>query len=251
VNDLPAFPGAIGASHLRVYQTEAPDGLRGGTPHVHLSCTEAYWVVAGRGRVQTLGAEGFRETPLEPGAFVWFTPGTIHRLVNDDGRLEILVLMQNAGLPEAGDMVITFGAEVLAERDSYRAAHQLPPEEVTTAGSGAAARARRDLGVAGFLKLRNAIEREGQAPLEAFYAAAAARVQPNLPQWRRLWEQGPAAEARATGRQLEALANGDTSHLLQASVHAQPPPPDERRMGCCGTLGVYVAPGALPHSRKP
>ncbi len=76
MSDLPAFPGAIGASHLRVYETEAPDGLRGGTPHVHLSCTEAYWVVAGRGRVQTLGPEGFRETPLERGAFVWFTPGT-------------------------------------------------------------------------------------------------------------------------------------------------------------------------------
>ncbi|MGI9431334.1 MAG: cupin domain-containing protein [Myxococcota bacterium] len=251
MSDLPAFPGAIGASHLRVYETEAPDGLRGGTPHVHLSCTEAYWVVAGRGRVQTLGPAGFRETPLEPGAFVWFTPGTIHRLVNDDGQLEILVLMQNAGLPEAGDMVITFGGDVLAERDTYLAAHQLPPEDVTTSGSGAAARARRDLGVAGFLELRRAIERQGNAPLEAFYAAAGALVQPNVAAWRRLWEQGPAADARETGAQLDALAGGDTSHLLRASVHAHPPPSAERRMGCCGTLGVYVAPGALPHSGKP
>ena len=57
--------------------------------------------------------------PLEPGAFVWFTPGTIHRLVNG-GDLEILVLMQNAGLPEAGDMVITFPPDVLADAGGLR-----------------------------------------------------------------------------------------------------------------------------------
>ena len=45
--DRPPFPGAIAASHLRVYDTEAPDGLAGGTPHLHTACTEAYWVVAG------------------------------------------------------------------------------------------------------------------------------------------------------------------------------------------------------------
>ncbi|MCG8589484.1 MAG: cupin, partial [Proteobacteria bacterium] len=50
----PPFPGAVGASHLRVYESEAPDGLCGGTPHVHSVCTEAYFVVAGRGSVQTI-----------------------------------------------------------------------------------------------------------------------------------------------------------------------------------------------------
>jgi len=244
MTDAPAFPGAIGASHLRVYETEAPDGLCGGTPHVHLSCTEAYWVVAGRGRVQTLGPEGFRETPLEPGAFVWFTPGTIHRLVNDDGRLEILVLMQNAGLPEAGDMVITFGAEVLGDRETYLAAHRLPAEEATTRGTGDAARARRDRGVEGFLELQRAIERTGRPALDAFYERAAALVQADVPGWRRLWERGPAATVRETGAQLEALALGDASHLGRASVHVHAPPGVERRMGCCGTLGVYVAPGS-------
>ena len=29
---LPAFPGAIGVSHLRVYGSEAPDGLRFSLP---------------------------------------------------------------------------------------------------------------------------------------------------------------------------------------------------------------------------
>jgi mannose-6-phosphate isomerase-like protein (cupin superfamily) len=243
VRDAPPFPGAIGASHLRVYESAAPDGLRGGTPHVHLCCTEAYWVVAGRGRVQTLGPAGFREVPLEPGGFVWFTPGTIHRLVNEDGRLEILVLMQNAGLPEAGDMVITFGPELLGEREAYLAAHRLPPEEATTEGTGTPARVRRDRGVQGFLELQRATLNEGRPPLDAFYRRAAALLAPELPRFRSLWERGPLAAAQRTGAQLEALARADIGHLADASVHVHAPPTDVRRMGCCGTLGVYVAPG--------
>src|SRR4051794_19190626 len=148
----PPFPGAIGVSHLRVYDSEAPDGLKGGTPHVHSACTEAYYVVAGHGAVQTLTMSGFREVPLEPGTFVWFTPGTIHRLLNA-GELEILVLMANAGLPEAGDMVITVPPDVLADGVRYRDASVLPEDELTTAGSGSTARARRDLGVEGFVPL--------------------------------------------------------------------------------------------------
>ncbi|HJR26030.1 MAG TPA: cupin domain-containing protein, partial [Acidimicrobiales bacterium] len=134
VSDLaappPPFPGGIGLSHLRVYDTTAPDGLAGGTPHLHTVCTEAYAVVAGRGRVQTLTASGFAEQRLEPGAFVWFTPGTIHRLVNE-GDLEILVLMANAGLPEAGDMVITFAPEVVADPAAYATAATLPDDDRT------------------------------------------------------------------------------------------------------------------------
>ncbi len=47
---VPSLPGAIGVTHLRVYDSVAPDGLRGGTPHLHTACTEAYWVVPRRGR---------------------------------------------------------------------------------------------------------------------------------------------------------------------------------------------------------
>lgn len=63
-------------------------------------------VTAGRGTVQTLTTSGYEETPLEPGTVAWFTPGTIHRLTNDGG-LQITVVMQNSGLPEAGDAVLT------------------------------------------------------------------------------------------------------------------------------------------------
>jgi len=45
----------------------APDGLRGGSAHVHLASTEGYVVLSGAGRLQTLGARGYAETPLRPG----------------------------------------------------------------------------------------------------------------------------------------------------------------------------------------
>lgn len=238
--ERPPFPGAIAASHLRVYDTAAPDGLAGGTPHLHTACTEAYWVVAGSGAVQTLTSRGYEEVPLEPGTLVWFTPGTIHRLVNG-GDLEILVLMQNAGLPEAGDMVITFPPEVLTSAESYTSAATLPEDERTTAGSGAAARARRDLAVPAFIALRQATVAGNPAPLRAFHEAAARLVQPRVDDWTTRWRHGPLREVERTGDLLRALAEGDADHLAEASVHRLPAPAAERRMGCCGTLGTFLS----------
>jgi mannose-6-phosphate isomerase-like protein (cupin superfamily) len=232
--EAPPFPGCIGVSHLRVYDSEAPDGLRGGTPHIHTVCTEAYAVVAGRGAVQTLSADGFAETELEPGAFVWFTPGTVHRLVNLDGQLEILVIMQNSGLPEAGDMVCTFPSSFLADRAQYDDVAVLPATDVDTRGPGDAARHRRDLAVMGFAQIRES------GDLDGFLGSAATLVRSRVEQWRTVWEDGAAAAATATGIQLQALADGDWGHLRAASVHRLEPPDKVRRYGCCGTLGVYA-----------
>jgi len=96
------FPGGTALTMLDVYDWVAPDGLPGGSAHVHLASTEGYVVQAGRGRLQTLGVRGYSEPDLGPGDVLWFTPGIIHRLVNDGG-LRLLVIMANAGLPEAGD----------------------------------------------------------------------------------------------------------------------------------------------------
>ncbi len=234
--DAPPFPGAVGVSHLRVYDSEAPDGLRGGTPHVHSTCTEAYAVVAGRGAVQTLSATGFTETPVEAGSFVWFTPGTVHRLVNHDGHLEILVVMANAGLPEAGDMVLAFPDDVLADPAAYAAAATLPEGATTTAGSDEFARRRRDLAVEGFGALREG----GPGALATFHRRAAALLAPRAPAWRAVWERGPAAEAARVKTQLDAVADGHPGAMAHAAVHSLAPPPDERRYGCCGTLGTYL-----------
>lgn len=156
------LPGAVAVSHLTVYDWEAADGLRGGTPHLHLTCSEGYVVTAGRGAVQTLTADGFASTALRPGALVWFTPGTIHRLVNEDG-LRIVVLMQNNGLPEAGDAVLTLPPEHLTDPETYGRLVRVP--EGTEAEQAAFTRRRRDLAVEGFAALRAAWDAGDEKPL--------------------------------------------------------------------------------------
>jgi mannose-6-phosphate isomerase-like protein (cupin superfamily) len=233
------LPGAIGASHLRVYDSVGPDGLAGGTPHLHTLCTEAYYVLGGQGSVQTLTGGGYEETTLTPGRLVWFGPGTIHRLVND-GDLELLVLMSNDGLPEAGDLVVTLPPEVLADRAAYEAVAVLPEDDRTTEGPGTAARVRRDAAVAAFLVLRDACARGDGDTLAAFHAAAVRLVQPRLAAWRTAWEEAALAEALRTGASIEAMAAEDATHLGSATVRRLDRPEGVRRMGCCGTLGTLV-----------
>ncbi|WP_330466884.1 cupin domain-containing protein [Micromonospora zamorensis] len=234
--DGPApLPGGVGVSRLRVYDTVAPDGLVGGTPHVHLCCTEGYVVTDGEGAVQTLTSSGFRETALRPGTVVWFEPGTVHRLVNT-GRLSIVVLMQNSGLPEAGDAVLTFPPDVLADPGAYAAAVALPDGGAPGADVRAAYR-RRDLAVTGFQALRSG----GPAALAAFHAAAVALRQPLLAGWRQRWEAGAGRAAASTGSQLDALERGDPRHLAEAGVYAVDEPVERGRLGMCGLLDTYPA----------
>ncbi|MCX4678884.1 cupin domain-containing protein [Streptomyces sp. NBC_01433] len=230
------LPGAVAVSHLSVYDWPAEDGLRGGTPHIHLTCSEGYVVVGGSGSVQTLTGSGFRRTPLAPGALVRFTPGTVHRLVNEDG-LRIVVLMQNSGLPEAGDAVLTLPPRFLGDPDTYRAAVAIPADG-TEAEQERAARTRRDLAVEGFLALRRAAEAGDPEPLAAFHRAAAVLVRPRTEDWRKRWERGAAAASEATGEQLDALARGDATHLADACVYAEQPSA-RGKFGMCGRLDVY------------
>lgn len=234
MSGVPELPGAVGITALRVYDWEAADGLCGGSPHMHLCCTEGYIVVGGTGRVQTMTAGGFAETPLRPGDVVWFTPGTIHRAVND-GDLHVVALMQNSGLPEAGDAVLTLPPEHLADPDAYRRAVSLAGPD---GPSPERARARRDLAVEGFTRLRERTEAGDGAALEEFFAAAAALVRPHLASWRERWEQGAAAVSRRTGEQLAALATGDYGHLREAAV-ARMEEPAPVTLGMCGRLGPY------------
>lgn len=240
---IPPFPAAVGVTHLLVYDTLAPDGLVGGSPHVHFLCSEMYMVIGGHGAVQTLSAAGFCETPLEPGQVVWFTPGVIHRLINH-GKLEIQIVMQNAGLPEAGDFVLTFPESILTDDQAYFDAASLSPRGAVYTSTERAAHHRRDLAVQGFVELRQRYEAEGLAALERFYAQAVRLVQPKLDAWRAVWEHGPLAAAQATGRHLAALAEGDVSFLCQGNVYTLPAPAPPRRLGMCGTLGVYLPEGA-------
>lgn len=228
------FPGGIGVSELAVYDTAAVDGLSGGSPHMHLVSTEAYAVIGGRGALQTIDATGFRETPLSPGSVVWFTPGTIHRAIND-GDLRVMVLMSNAGLPEAGDAVMTFPPEHLVDAETYAAAASLDGPGGTAERGERAAR-RRDLAVQGFLRLRDAV-REGRAEeLQEFYAAAGALVRDASATWGPMVAEGPLSQARHSLDLAGRVAEGDVSHLALASVAAAPKRAAEAAFGMCGRL---------------
>jgi mannose-6-phosphate isomerase-like protein (cupin superfamily) len=244
MNQTLPFPGATGLTHLQVYDSAAPDGLRGGSPHLHFVCTEAYYVMGGQGAVQTLDAGGYRETPLERGQVVWFSPGVIHRLVNLDGQLEILVVMQNVGLPEAGDFVMTFPQEILSDRTSYSQHAALGASRAVFATGGPAAQQRRDLAVEGFLQLRSRFDRIGKQALKEFYAQSLQIVRPNISRWQATWESGPRLAAEETGEQLDCLQSGDIAHLFAGRLESLPMA-EERKLGMCGTLGTY-----LPEGRK-
>jgi len=182
--------------------------------------------------VQTLsGQDGFQEHDLTPGAVLWFTPGTIHRLINHGG-LEITVLMSNTGLPEAGDAVLTFPLDIVRDPRGYAEAVSLPNggapgTDITTAYR------RRDLAVQGFHELRK------NDTLDDFYTAAMKLKQPLLPSWRDRWEQGARRAAERTGAEITAMIDNDPSHLRQSRVSAKEAPDEHGRLGMCGLLNTY------------
>lgn len=224
------FPGGVALSDLEVYDWEAEDGCRGGSPHLHTASSEGYVVLGGSGAVQTLSAAGFAEDLLAVGDVLWFTPGTVHRLIND-GDLRLLVVMSNAGLPEAGDAVLTFPSEVLDDPDAYAAAATLP----AGAGRAAAARVRRDLALRGFAELKDA----GPEALTALHRRAAALVRPRVAEWQELWRSTVLAETERTGERLKMLAAGDQSALADAAVTRVAPTSGERGQGMCGMLRTW------------
>lgn len=227
------FPGATALTLLDVYDWPTQDGLRGGSSHVHLASAEGYVVLSGTGRLQTLGGHGYAQTELRQGDCLWFTPGTIHRLVND-GDLRLLVVMQNAGLPEHGDAVLTFPPEVLADPGAYDKAASLdggPPEE--------RARQRRDLALEGYFALRERVASDGPRALDGFFAAALGLAARRVPDWRDRWREGAMATAAQTGVHLDEIAAGVTGHLAQAGLWRIERPPAERAYGMCGRLTTY------------
>jgi mannose-6-phosphate isomerase-like protein (cupin superfamily) len=219
-----AFPGATAITVLDVYDWVAPDGLPGGSAHVHLASTEGYVVASGAGRLQTLGERGYAETPLRPGDCLWFTPGTIHRLVNE-GDLRLFVVMQNAGLPEHGDAVGGDGTD--------------------ESGVAAAARRRAGLAVEGYLALRERVLESGPGALDDFYAAALRLAGQRADDWRDRWQAGALATAELTGDHLDEIGAGVAGHLDAAGLWRIERPAEERSCGMCGRLTTYPAARAV------
>ena len=241
---VPAFPGATGLTVLDVYDYPAPDGLHGGSAHVHLASTEGYLVLSGEGDLQTLSMRGYAETPLRPGDCLWFTPGTIHRLVNHGG-LQLAIVMQNAGLPEHGDAVLTFPEATLSDHAAYAQAAMLDASDVEPVD--AQARRRAWLAVKGYTALRDAVADKGPGALADFYAHAKSLTAVRVPEWRDLWRSGPLATAEQTGDHLESFETTITGHLTDGGLWRIPNP----RRAAEGSAGETGATGARAADEAP
>jgi mannose-6-phosphate isomerase-like protein (cupin superfamily) len=234
VTPVPDFPGAVGLSQLQVYPWPTADDEHGGSPHMHLTCSECYVVVSGRGRLETLNYQGHTTTELHPGDTVWFTLGTIHRAVNDED-LRVIVVMQNSGLPEAGDAVMTFPPEYLSPETYPDAASLL---DADGSPSPERARARRNLAVEGFTELKRQWRRGNRSAYEDFCAAAVRLVQPRLDTWDKTVNDGALAAAHTSLRQINALRRDNFDYLFDAEVARITRPP-RQTLGMCGFLRAF------------
>ena len=239
-----ALAGGVAVSRLRVYEQLAPDGSAGGSPHMHLACAEAYVVLAGSGSVELLSLlDGYQGLELRPGDAVQFDPGVVHRLVND-GELEILVLMQNAGLPEHGDAVFTFPPETLESEERYR--------QYATIDSIEGALARRDRAVAGMELLKEGFAsslEEGRRLLSAFQRRAAELVKTSASSWLEIVEAGPGAAVVETRERVERILSGepvalDGAHALRIATATE-------RLGMCGRLNPFTIEGTRVGGSSP
>jgi len=234
------FPGATAVSEISIYNWPGQDGAAGGAPHMHTASTEAYVVLAGNGRLETLDSRGFTSTLLAPGAVVWFTPGTVHRAINDSGDLKVLVVMQNAGLPENGDAVMTFPPEHLADAEAYRRAAvlELRDADAGLAAGEDAARRRRDLALEGYLALKEAVLASGPAALAGFHAAAARLVSSKAGRWAEFLSEGAEQQAETTRKQLRSLEAAESFYLQDART-TMGKRNTSRIYGMCGRIQAW------------
>jgi mannose-6-phosphate isomerase-like protein (cupin superfamily) len=233
------MPGSTAISRLQVYNTPAPDGQRGGTPHVHLLCAEMYFVLEGSGAVEMIDSSGFSRVELQPYSALTFTPGTIHRLINSSGDLQILVIMQNSGLPEKGDNVVTFTEDWLSSDETF--------SEAMSVTSETDAYRRRDRGVEGFLQLKAAFEQNiemGRTALRHFFALAGQRTARFRPEWARIVESGAGVAVHTSLDHLQALERADLTYLMQPQ-HQLIPAREPSALGFCGRLDRYTDPAVF------
>jgi mannose-6-phosphate isomerase-like protein (cupin superfamily) len=235
-----SFPGATAVSEVSIYNWPSEDGEAGGSPHLHTASTEAYVVLEGTGRLETLDSRGFTTTDLAPGTVVWFTPGTVHRAINDSGDLKVLIVMQNAGLPENGDAVMTFPLEHLVDVETYSRAAVLPSKDADGGdpAAEAAARRRRDLALEGYLELKEAVMKSGVSALAEFHAAAVRLVSGRAGTWRGYLADGAARQAELTQGNLDSLESME-SFYLQDSRTTMGERKTRRIYGMCGRIQTW------------
>lgn len=229
------LPAGVGLTHIRVYTETGPDGLVTGGAHMHAVCSEMYYILAGTGQIELLSADGLQTCELLPGKVVMFRPGVIHRVLNSNRNLEILAIMQNGGLPERGDFILTFPPEVLTSPATYANALRVASHEDAIR--------RRDLATQGFMTLKAAAA-EGsdklQPLLRTFYRAACKLIAPKVDGFEWVLKSGAQAEVKDCLDAVDFLRVGRIDYLERARFAEIQPRADLARPGMCGELKPYA-----------
>jgi mannose-6-phosphate isomerase-like protein (cupin superfamily) len=229
------LPGGIGLTHIRVYQETGPDGVPSGGAHVHLACSEIYYVLKGTGTIELLSMEGLETESLEPYKAVFFRPGVFHRVINPNRDLELLAIMQNGGLPERGDFVMSFPPDILANPTAYAQAVRCTNMKEAIQ--------RRDLSLKGYLELKAAFGRskeEGQTALRAFYRQARALIAPKVDGFEWVLKQGAQNEVKDSLDACDFVKAGRTDYLERSRHAALSPLGSPSKPGMCGELHPYA-----------
>ncbi len=220
----------IGLTQLTVYdQRPAPDGLMSGSPHVHAVTDEGYYVMSGKGRVELHDLEGgFRSVDLLPGRYLQFPPCVLHRLVNTE-HLVLLVVMGNAGLAERGDARIYFGKAVDEDPDEF---DRLTGLAKTKGLEGALD--RRDAAIRAYMGLVELWTKDQPAyymELARFIRVHLKTAAREVSSFGRAVEAGPMAWGLRLRKRLENLPRA--SEEVGPVLHV---PTGEPTLGMCGVL---------------
>ena len=87
--------GLVGAEGIHMAIATIPPGCAS-SPHYHVNCESAIYVVSGRGRFLT-GPNLEKETQIGPGDFIYVPPDAVHQPVNDSASEPMeLIVARNA-----------------------------------------------------------------------------------------------------------------------------------------------------------
>jgi hypothetical protein len=156
-------------------------------------------------------------------------------VLNPNRNLEILAIMQNGGLPERGDFVMSFPSEILTNPVAYHQALRAP--------NLAEALLRRDLSLKGYLELKAAFGRsmdEGRQALRAFYKAARNLIVPKVDGFEWVLKVGAQAEVKASLDACDFIRAGRIDYLEHSQHASLYPLGDPAKPGMSGELHPYA-----------
>ena len=229
------LPGGVGLSHISVYDQPGPDGVIGGGAHIHMVCSEIYYVLEGAGQIELISARGLETVDLSPAKAVFFRPGIFHRVLNPNKNLKILSIMQNGGLPERGDFVMSFPAKIVNSAAAYSKALRV--------ANLADAIGRRDLSIEGYQVIKQAFAESSEAglvALRAFYHAARDLMAPKVDGFEWVLKVGAQNEVKDSLDACDFIRSGRTDYLEAARHAALSPFEQPMTPGMCGELHPYA-----------